>query len=193
MRGKVIYRIACGTCCVCMTYGIIAQSFEGLDAGKAAAEWLATPAAIEFKAEPTPTPDVTVSDLSRAASEEAENNTWQQSGGKRLWGAGQDGKRSGGKGGHSRGMMASAENTVTAPDSTEDDEKKKNLPSEEQREDESEQDNGTSDNPPTLAQYLSALRCGGCRHNCCLISPRCMKGKSKMQTATVQYEETYGG
>ena len=193
MRGKVIYRIACGTCCVCMSYGIIAQSFEGPDTGRAAAEWLATPAAIELKVEPTPAPDMSVSDLSRAASEEVENNTWQQSGGKRPWGNGQDGGRSGGKGGHSRGMEAGAENTVIAPDSAADEEEKKNLPSEDPQEDESEQDSGSSGNPPTLAQYLSSLRCGGCRHNCCLISPRCMKGKSKMQAATAQYEETYGG
>ena len=51
----------------------------------------------------------------------------------------------------------------------------------------------TSGEPPTLAQFLSALRCGGCRHNCCLINPRCMKGKTKMKNATAQYQQTYGG
>ena len=45
---------------------------------------------------------------------------------------------------------------------------------------------------PTLSQYLSTMICGGCRHNCPLISPRCMKGRAKAESATVEYYETYG-
>ena len=33
---------------------------------------------------------------------------------------------------------------------------------------------------------------GGCRHNCLLVNPRCMKGRAKAESATVEYYETYG-
>ena len=45
---------------------------------------------------------------------------------------------------------------------------------------------------PTLEQFLQSMSCGGCRHNCLLISPRCMKGRAKAESATVEYYETYG-
>ena len=45
---------------------------------------------------------------------------------------------------------------------------------------------------PTLSQFLSTMICGGCRHNCPLISPRCMKGRAKAESATVEYYEIYG-
>lgn len=45
---------------------------------------------------------------------------------------------------------------------------------------------------PSLNEFLSAMICGGCRHNCSLVSPRCMKGRSKAQSATVEYYEIYG-
>ena len=45
---------------------------------------------------------------------------------------------------------------------------------------------------PSLTQFLSTLICGGCRHNCPLISPRCMKGRAKAESATVEYYEIYG-
>ena len=35
MRGKVIYRIACGTCSVCITYGLLMQTLQGLDSAQA--------------------------------------------------------------------------------------------------------------------------------------------------------------
>ena len=45
---------------------------------------------------------------------------------------------------------------------------------------------------PTLQQFLSMLRCGGCHHNCILLSPRCMKGRSKAENAAIEYQQTYG-
>ncbi len=45
---------------------------------------------------------------------------------------------------------------------------------------------------PSLTEFLSTMICGGCRHNCSLVSPRCMKGRSKAESATVEYYETYG-
>lgn len=45
---------------------------------------------------------------------------------------------------------------------------------------------------PSLSEFLSLMICGGCRHNCSLVSPRCMKGRSKAESATVEYYEIYG-
>ena len=54
------------------------------------------------------------------------------------------------------------------------------------------QQNGSGGDVPTLSQFLSTMICGGCRHNCSLVSPRCMKGRAKAESATVEYYETYG-
>ena len=54
------------------------------------------------------------------------------------------------------------------------------------------QQNESGGDVPTLSQFLSTLICGGCRHNCSLVSPRCMKGRAKAESATVEYYETYG-
>lgn len=56
----------------------------------------------------------------------------------------------------------------------------------------SAQSDSTGSSPPTLSQYLSSLRCSGCRHNCFLANPRCMRGRSKAQAATTDYYELYG-
>jgi len=45
---------------------------------------------------------------------------------------------------------------------------------------------------PSLTEFLSTMICGGCRHRCSLLSPRCMKGRSKAESATVEYYEIYG-
>ncbi|MEE1173266.1 MAG: hypothetical protein U0K87_13035 [Ruminococcus sp.] len=54
------------------------------------------------------------------------------------------------------------------------------------------QQNESGGDVPTLSQFLSTMICGGCRHNCSLVSPRCMKGRAKAESATVEYYETYG-
>lgn len=54
------------------------------------------------------------------------------------------------------------------------------------------QQNEVSGEVPTLSQFLSNMICGGCHRNCSLISPRCMKGRAKAESATVEYYETYG-
>ena len=61
---------------------------------------------------------------------------------------------------------------------------------EEEWQDEPEQQSGGD--VPTLSEFLSMMICGGCRHNCSLVSPRCMKGRSKAESATVEYYEIYG-
>lgn len=44
---------------------------------------------------------------------------------------------------------------------------------------------------PTLNEFLSQLRCGGCGKNCSLASPRCATGSRKAQQAEAQYDATY--
>ena len=44
---------------------------------------------------------------------------------------------------------------------------------------------------PTLNEFLSQLRCGGCGKNCSLASPRCATGSRKAQQAEAQYVATY--
>ena len=45
---------------------------------------------------------------------------------------------------------------------------------------------------PTLEDYLRNLRCSGCRHNCSLLSPRCMNGARKASNAESEYYQMYG-
>ena len=45
---------------------------------------------------------------------------------------------------------------------------------------------------PTLEEYLSKLRCGGCGHNCSLANPRCMRGARKQSSAKSEYSKLYG-
>ena len=70
----------------------------------------------------------------------------------------------------------------------EDKESSENEPDEELQ----PQQNESGGDVPSLTQFLSTLICGGCRHNCSLVSPRCMKGRAKAESATVEYYETYG-
>lgn len=44
---------------------------------------------------------------------------------------------------------------------------------------------------PTLSEFLSQLRCGGCGRNCSLLNPRCGTGASKAQQAESEYYATY--
>ena len=73
------------------------------------------------------------------------------------------------------------ETAVSEDDSIEESEEEINS------EDEEEEDK------PTLEEFLSGLRCSGCRHNCSLLSPRCMNGARKASQAESEYYETYGG
>ena len=45
---------------------------------------------------------------------------------------------------------------------------------------------------PTLEEYLSDLRCGGCHHGCYLLNPRCMRGARKQSLAESDYYSIYG-
>ena len=45
---------------------------------------------------------------------------------------------------------------------------------------------------PTLDEYLSKLKCGGCGHGCTLLNPRCMRGARKQSSAESEYYSLYG-
>ena len=63
----------------------------------------------------------------------------------------------------------------------------------EKKEDETQIEEQTqASDAPSLEEYLSKLRCGGCGHNCSLANPRCMRGARKQSTAKSEYSELYG-
>lgn len=82
------------------------------------------------------------------------------------------------------------ETTLSAPDATTSSESVSSQTDTSQTVSSESDSSGSA--PPTLSQYLSSLRCSGCRHNCLLVNPRCMRGKSKAQAATTEYYELYG-
>jgi len=44
---------------------------------------------------------------------------------------------------------------------------------------------------PSLSEFMSQLRCGGCGKNCSLLNPRCGVGNQKAQQAEAEYYVTY--
>lgn len=44
---------------------------------------------------------------------------------------------------------------------------------------------------PSLSEFMSQLRCGGCGKNCSLLNPRCGVGNQKAQQAEAEYYATY--
>lgn len=44
---------------------------------------------------------------------------------------------------------------------------------------------------PSLSEFLSQFRCGGCGKNCSLLNPRCGVGNQKAQQAEAEYYATY--
>ena len=180
MRTKILYRLAAGTCSVCLCYGLAVQTLNG----DLAAEAL-TP---ELSAwEEILDPDA--AEPSAGAAPERESISAEQPVSLPSEGRG---KRRGMHGGGNRGQPTEAFVSDTPAENTE--EEKQRVPEDTgDSENPSGQQTSSAGDPPTLSQFLSALRCGGCRHNCCLLSPQCMKGRSKQQSATVQYTQTYGG
>ena len=204
MRGKVIYRIACGTCSVCITYGLIMQAIQGEDVTRtAAAEWAVPPAAVAAEAMPEPTTVPTAEPVSIPLTEYGPENGQEYGGGRGRKNRGQWSEESGGFGGRGgRGKHGSEgygdygndqEVNYAQSFSEQKQETESASAQEEQDTGSTVQENRAADNPPSLNEFLSAFRCGGCRHNCSLLNPRCMKGRTKKQNATIQYQETYGG
>jgi len=202
MRGKVISRFAAGTFSVCLIYGLVSQALNTeSSAQEAVTAWLETPAAV---VEPEETETV---------SKKTQEEQWffPQEGNNQDSSRGYPGSDSseyqsfrggmhGGKGGgrHGRGGYESSESTGSYGSDTwygNASSAQKEEPSVSRSESDStsvQQQETPSGNAPTLQQFLSMMRCSGCRHNCSLLSPRCMKGRSKAQNAVSQYQQTYG-
>lgn len=64
--------------------------------------------------------------------------------------------------------------------------------SDEDSQEQIEEEDEYAQDKPTLEDYLRGLRCSGCRHNCSLLSPRCMNGARKASQAESAYYEAYG-
>ena len=195
MRGKVIYRIAAGTCGVCITYSLMMQAVHGESPSQSASGvWRVNPSAVTAQA---------ASDSSRQAeyltdSRQAPADPWYTD---YSYSDRKRGKQRGGKDRH--GDMPDGYDSVYGNSGAYDGQASPSAEREKQRAgisgDQNDQSSisavqsNASGDPPTLQQYLSLLRCSGCRHNCCLLSPRCMKGRTKQKNATAQYQTTYGG
>ena len=178
MRTKLLYRMASGVCGVCLCYGLAAQALNGNPSADALSE---TGPAWEQVQNLEP-----ISLSSFPGSAYGETSVQQPMSAPSL----RRGKR---HEMHGRESSAQTEGSFAADPPAEETEEEKKRAAEENNnsgDDSSQQENGSGD-PPTLSQFLSALRCGGCRHNCCLLSPRCMKGRSKAQSATAQYTQIY--
>ena len=208
MRGKVIYRIACGTCSVCITYGLIMQALQGEDVTQtAAAEWAVSPAAVVSETIPEPTTVPTAEPATAPFTEFGAENDQEYGGGRGRKNRGQWGEENGngytgfgGRGGRGKhgsegyGDYGNNQEVDYAQSFREQKQETESASAQKEQDTGSTiQENRAADNPPSLNEFLSAFRCGGCRHNCSLLNPRCMKGRTKKQNATIQYQETYGG
>lgn len=203
MRGKVIYRIACGTFSICMTYGAIVYAFRPTDPviNEPVTEWIEP---VETSPVPTSVPMTEPTAVPFTGETEYDSGY----GRKRGKNKGDRGGRHGGNGTDDSGeYYGYNRNTEIVPDSfsTSGDEEQSGYSAALSVRDqdsnvsassdstETLQQDKAGDTPPSLQEFLSALRCSGCRHNCSLLNPRCRKGKTKQQNATVQYQQTYGG
>ena len=202
MRGKVISRFATGTFSVCLIYSLVTQALNTEStAQEAVTAWLVTPAAVVETEETKTVPNKAQEEQWFFPQEgNSQDGNWGYPGSDYSDSQSFRGGRHGGKGGgrHGRWNDESSEGTGSYnPDAW-----YSNAPSVQEEEpsvSRSQSDSTTvqqqetpSGDAPTLQQFLSMMRCSGCRHNCSLLSPRCMKGRSKAQNAVIQYQQTYG-
>ncbi len=173
MRTKIIKRFAAGTVGICFAYALIRQSIAAVNnPNEVLAEWKAVKPSVVSEATQ---PESSYPETTAAETYRTEEYTREQ---------------------HKNLFIGEEETTQPAEEMTE-------APSTEIIEDYASSENSEEDEQlapqtegggdvPTLTQFLSMMSCGGCRHNCLLVSPRCMKGRAKAESATVEYYETYG-
>ena len=169
MRDKIIKRFAAGTISVCFAYALIRQPFAVMKnpSELMTADWNA---ASQSALQPTTAYSVTtVPPTLPTEIEDTEeidspqDNAFEQPNTETI-------------------TEPLQEEIIEDKDSSENESDEELLP----------QQNESGGDVPTLSQFLSTMICGGCRHNCSLVSPRCMKGRAKAESATVEYYETYG-
>ena len=171
MRTKIIQRFAAGTIGVCFTYALIRVPFNMINNPvETASEWTTSPpmTAVAETTQPTTriqaTQGTTTVTLPEPTTEVTEPQT----------------------------TVPPTTEVITEPVTPEEIITNDYSP---ESNDENEwfyEQNDTSGDVPTLEQFLRNMTCGGCRHNCLLVNPRCMKGRAKAESATVEYYETYG-
>ena len=170
MRDKIIKRFAAGTIGVCFAYALIRQPFAVM---KNPNELMTADQSVTAQSTTQPTASYSATTAPPTLPEELPTEITE--------------------------TYPPTEEVVEQPETEaitepsreeiiEDNESSENEPDEELLPEQNE----TGGDVPTLSQFLSTLICGGCRHNCPLISPRCMKGRAKAESATVEYYEIYG-
>lgn len=180
MGRKMIGRMAAGVCSICICYGLAVQAFQGKPT---AAEQAVDTAVVEQAAAPAEeTPDTLSPEEGGAV--QYDYDVPRRHGGR--------GKRHGWHEDSDAQTPFGQSPSNQEPSGAEEDEEEKKKTQEQEDSSDSEQKSSASGDPPTLNQFLSALRCGGCGHNCSLLNPRCMKGRSKAERAQTEYAQTYG-
>lgn len=178
MRTKIINRLAAGTIGVCFAYALIRQPFavmknpnELMTADWSVAEESTTRPTTIYSAETIPSvlPTEQITEALTEPPTKIEETIAPEA------------------------LETESDDTETITEPVQSEVIEDNDSSDDDSDEEiSPQQNEMSGDVPTLSQFLSSMICGGCRHNCPLISPRCMKGRAKAESATVEYYETYG-
>ena len=172
MRTKIIKRFMAGTVGVCFTYALVRLPFSMIsNPAQTMTEWTTSPATAAQTTVPATQP---------AATAPATQNTTQHAIPEPTT------------------VITEPETTVPQTEAITDPvEPEEIITNDYSPENDDEnvfvyEQNDTSGDVPTLEQFLRNMTCGGCRHNCLLVNPRCMKGRAKAESATVEYYETYG-
>ena len=165
MRDKILKRFAVGTIGVCFAYALIRQPFAVMNdpSELIAADWKKTEPTVIVQATQPATTAPTVSPTELFIQYQAET---------------------------AAPTTVPTEAVTEAPVEEYYEDNGSDDGVEEEWQEEHEQQSGGD--VPSLSEFLSLMICGGCRHNCSLVSPRCMKGRSKAESATVEYYEIYG-
>ena len=170
MRDKIIKRFAAGTIGVCFAYALLRQPFAVM---KDPGELITPNGSVATQSMTQPTTDYSVTTVPPTLAEELPTEIMITDPPTK------------------EAFEQPETEAITEPlqeEIIEDSE----IPENESDEELLPQQNESGGDVPSLTQFLSTLICGGCRHNCSLISPRCMKGRAKAESATVEYYETYG-
>ena len=188
MGRRMIGRMAAGACGICLCYGLVVQAVQGQPDSAAQTVDAALVGQSLASAEELPDAERFSGEAPAAEQEPQYDYEWPRH---RGHGGRRHRRHEDGENGESDGWEPYRQEPEGSSDTEEDDNKRKKS-EEQQNSSDSEQNSSASGDPPTLNQFLSGLRCGGCGHNCSLLNPRCMRGRSKAERAQTEYAETYG-
>lgn len=194
MSRKLIGRMAAGACSICICYGLAVQVLQGKPVEQSVNTAVVQEQLTSEEERPS-TPSEGTGETP-STEEQKEPEYYYDVPHRHRHGHGRHGHHEGWtEDGQYPSDAAEQEPSGTAeqkPSDTEESEDKKKTEKKEKDSSGSQQKTAGSGDPPTLSQFLSALRCGGCGHNCSLLNPRCMRGRSKAEAAQAEYAQTYG-